>query len=286
MNNEPLRAITTDEVTAFGRDGVVPLPGLFDREWIASLRAGLERNRRHPTDRARIWDRDDEDRTVFYDSQAWQGIDEYRSFVFDSPAAAIAAQLLGASQVTFYFDAVFVRSPGTQFETPWHQDEPYWSVEGFNTCSIWMPLVPVKAENALCFVPGSHLGNKLLAQPDFGSLNPDGEVAIDTVDFAPVAEEAFPDIEADRDGFGVISWDLEPGDCVAFNSRMMHGGSGKLPPDTGLEVFTTKWLGDDVVIKFRDHGMDPDHSAVMTAAGLAPGERPSGDLYPTVWTRA
>ena len=53
----------------------------------------------------------------------------------------------------------------------------------------------------------------------------------------------------------------------------MHGGSGKLDPDTGLEVFTSKWVGDDVRIKFRECGMDPDHSQIMSEYGLKPGDR-------------
>ena len=37
-----------------------------------------------------------------------------------------------------------MRSDGVQFRTSWHQDEPYWSVEGFDTVSIWMPLMDVE----------------------------------------------------------------------------------------------------------------------------------------------
>ena len=78
---------------------------------------------------------------------------------------------------------------------------------------------------------------------------------------------------------------MQPGDCVVFNSRIMHGGSGKLDEDRELRVFTTKWLGDDVRIKFRECGMDPDHSAIMTEYGLKPGDRPGTDLYPRIWSR-
>jgi hypothetical protein len=94
-----------------------------------------------------------------------------------------------------------------------------------------------------------------------------------------------PDINADPEKFGVVSWDMQPGDCIAFNSRIIHGGSGKLDEDRELRVFTSKWLGDDVHIKFRECGMDPDHSAVMTEQGLKPGDRPGTDLYPQIWPR-
>ncbi len=286
MNTDLPRTITPSEITTYHQDGVVLLPSMFDDEWIRLLQDGLSANCENPSNRSRVWDRDTAGRTMFYDSQAWQGINEYRQFIFDSPAAHIAAQLMGSAAINFYFDAVFVRSPGSQFATPWHQDEPYWSVEGYDTCTLWMPLVPVKRENALAYVPGSHRLDSIFNQFNFGNLNPDGRSGIDQVDFSTVAQATFPDISADPQAFGVVSWDMQPGDCVVFNSRIMHGGSGKLDEDQELRVFTTKWLGDDVRIKFRECGMDPDHSAVMIEQGLKPGDRPGTDLYPKVWPQS
>ena len=286
MNTDLPRTITPSEITNYHRDGVVLLPSMFDDEWIRLLKNGLSANCTNPSNRSRVWDRDAAGRTMFYDSQAWQGINEYRQFIFDSPAAHIAAQLMGSAAINFYFDAVFVRSPGSQFATPWHQDEPYWSVEGYDTCTLWMPLVPVKRENALAYVPGSHRLDSVFNQFNFGNLNPDGRTGIDQVDFSTVAEATFPDISADPQAFGVVSWDMQPGDCVVFNSRIMHGGSGKLDEDQELRVFTTKWLGDDVRIKFRECGMDPDHSAIMIEQGLKPGDRPGTDLYPKIWPQS
>ena len=286
MNVDLPRAVTAAEISTYHQDGVVLLTSMFDDEWIRLLQDGLSANCENPSSRSRVWDRDTAGRTMFYDSQAWQGIDEYRQFIFDSPAAHIAAQLMGSAAINFYFDAVFVRSPGSQFATPWHQDEPYWSVEGYDTCTLWMPLVPVKRENALAYVPGSHRLDSIFNQFNFGNLNPDGRSGIDQVDFSTVAQATFPDISADPQAFGVVSWDMQPGDCVVFNSRIMHGGSGKLDEDQELRVFTTKWLGDDVRIKFRECGMDPDHSAVMIEQGLKPGDRPGTDLYPKVWPQS
>ncbi len=270
-------------IDQFGRDGVVMLPQMFSAEWIEVLTEGLTRHLDNPTQRARIWDRDQHGRTMFWDSMAWHDIPEYQRFVYGSPAAEIAGRLMSSSQVNFYFDAVFVRSAGSQFETPWHQDEPYWSVAGHDTCTVWMPLVPVAAANALAFAPGSHRNNRVFDQYDFGLLNPDDKADVDRSDFSAIAEADVPDIGADPEAFGVVSWDMEPGDCVVFNSRILHGGSGKLPDDRDLRVFTSKWLGDDVRIAFRDEGMDPDFSEMMTSFGLAEGDRPGGELLPEIW---
>ncbi|MFW2381945.1 MAG: phytanoyl-CoA dioxygenase family protein [Acidimicrobiales bacterium] len=282
----PRRAITSDEIERFRRDGVVMLSGMFERSWVDLLRSGLERHLITPTARARVWDRDDAGRTMFWDSMAWQDVPEYEQFVRQSPAAAIAGQLLGAKRINFFFDAVFVRSAGTQFETPWHQDEPYWSVKGHQTCTVWMPLVRVQAKNALAFVPGSHLGEVVFDQYDFGSLNPDAKAGVDRSDFSAIAEADVPDISANPAAFGVVSWDMDPGDCAVFNSRILHGGSGVLGPKDDLPVFTSKWLGDDVRVAFRDEGMDPDFSDIMRSHGLSVGDRPVAPPFPEVWARA
>ena len=285
MNTNLLRTITPEEIDTYHRDGVLLLQNMFDKDWIELLNKGLDVNIKIPTRRSRIWHKDSSGHSMFYDHTAWQGIDEYKKFIFNSPAAQICGRLTGSTAINFFFDSVFVRSTGTQFETPWHQDEPYWSVEGYDACSIWMPLVPVKRKSSLSFVPGSHRLKTVFKQYNFGDLNPVRTKNVDQVDFSDIAEQEFPDINANPEHFGVVSWDVEPGDCVVFNGRTMHGGSGKLDGDCDLRVFTTKWVGDDVRIKFRDCGMDPDLSSDMIEKGLKPGDRPDTDLYPRVWTR-
>lgn len=123
------RPLTAAEAERYRDDGVVVLRQMFDRSWIETLNRGFDANLGNPTPRGRVWDRDADGKpAMLWDSQAWRGIDEYRQFVTESPAAEIAGRLMGAASATFYFDAVFSRSKGSQFKTPWHQDEPYWSV--------------------------------------------------------------------------------------------------------------------------------------------------------------
>lgn len=273
---------TQDHIRAYRDDGVAFVQGAFSEDWISRLRDGIEDNIANPSERSRIWDRDAEGRVCFYDSQVWQRIEAYRDFVHNSPCAEICAHLMQASRVNFFFDAVFVRTPGAQFRTPFHQDEPYWSVLGHDTVSVWMPLVPVEKKSALEFVRGSHLWGKKYQQENFGALTGDDR---DQVKFSDDAEP-FPDIEGNRGQYEILSWDMAPGDAVFFNARIIHGGSGNLSDGRDLKVFNTQWLGDDVRVHFRPEGMDPDHSAVMTAAGLNPGDRPGTDLYPLVWQAA
>ena len=277
MKENAAARITPQVVRDFSEDGVVLLRQLFAADWLAKLRAGVEKNLAEPTIRGRIWNRDDKGRVCFYDSQAWRSVAEYREFVEQSPAGEIAARVLNTRRVNFFFDAVFMRTPGAQFRTPFHQDEPYWSVKGFDTCSIWMPLVEVEKTSALEFVRGSHRWNRRFRQTNFGALTGDQR---DQRSDSSEREYAFPDIDGNRERYEVLSWDMAPGDCVIFNGRTIHGGSGNLPRHRGLSVFNTKWLGDDVRVCFREEGMDPDHSQVMTEQGLKPGDRIGTELYP------
>ncbi len=284
MNTDLPRDVTSADIETYDRDGVVLIKGMFDADWIRILDAGLAERRSAPTHRGAVWDRDAQNREMFYDSHAWMKTDAYRRFVMESPCAELAGTLMGSKSVNFFFDAVFCRSPGMQFRTPWHQDEPYWSVGGFQTCSIWMPLVPVEAKSALSVVPGSHRWAKVFKQTDFGDFNPDGVESVKHSDFSALADAPdLPDIDAEPEKYRPVSYDMEPGDALVFNGRSIHGGSGRLSEDKELRVFNTKWCGDDVRIEFKSWGMNPDHSAEMLGVGLKAGERVGTDLYPELW---
>lgn len=302
LDDHPAVPVTAAEIAAYAEDGVVCLRGVIAPEWIARLRDGVDANVLSLTERGRFWWRDEPGDTAagtqepgdtaagtgktaytIYDSQAWQTFPDYEAFVRESNMAELAGSLMDAASVNFFFDAIFVRSAGVQFRTPFHQDEPYWSVSGFDTCSAWMPLDPVEKRSALEFVRGSHRWTDRFEKPNFGALTEDHRDQIAYDDGAVTVP--FPDVEGQREQFDILSWDMEPGDVAVFNARMIHGGSGLLRADRGLRVFNTQWVGDDARVIFRDEGMDPDHSQVMGEHGLAPGDRLSGPLYPEVWRR-
>lgn len=272
--------VTPDDIETFSVDGVVCLRGVIGSEWIESLLEGVAHTLENPTERGRLWNRDAQGRESRYDSQVWRTRPEYERFVFSSPLGEIAGRLMRSSRVNFFFDAMFVRTPGTQFRTPFHQDEPYWSVEGFQTVSSWMPLVPVAKESCLEIVRGSHRWNQRYRQTNFGALTGDDR---DQVHFDDRETVPFPDIDGERERYDIASWNMEPGDVICFNGRSIHGGSGNLDHDRELRVFNTKWVGDDARIVFRETGMDPDHREAMTDVGLRPGDRLGTHLYPEVW---
>ena len=60
---------------------------------------------------------------------------------------------------------------GTEKETPWHQDQAYYPVDGFKIVSIWMPVDPVSEESSVKFVKGSHRWGKWFHPRKFASEN-------------------------------------------------------------------------------------------------------------------
>ena len=68
---------------------------------------------------------------------------------------------MGSRTAQFFHDHVLVKEPGTQKATPWHQDMPYYFVDGRQTVSFWIPIDPVK-EATLRVVAGSHKWDRMI----------------------------------------------------------------------------------------------------------------------------
>lgn len=270
-------------VDAFERDGAACLRGYFDAGWIETVRRGFARVRQDPSPRKHEFVRTSDGKVFQSDADNWARIPEYRAFNYESPVAEIAATLMRSKKANLFFDQSFYRSPGQQYRTPWHQDEPYWSIEGFHTMGLWMPLVPVEQKSSLEFILGSHAWTQKYKQIDFDDLDPAGKDATTNLDGE--GYQPLPDFDADPERWRVTAWAMEPGDCVVFNGRTYHGGSGRLAPDRELSVYNTKWAGDDVRVAFKPWKMQPDHSGKMLAGGMQHGDPLDSRVYPELWPR-
>ena len=50
---------------------------------------------------------------------------------------------MGSTTARLYHDHMLTKEPGTRQPTPWHQDQPYYNVEGRQNVSFWIPVDPV-----------------------------------------------------------------------------------------------------------------------------------------------
>jgi ectoine hydroxylase-related dioxygenase (phytanoyl-CoA dioxygenase family) len=226
-------------VHAFRNEGVVVLRGVFTA-WIDALAAGVAAVMRQPGPLQRRYRPPDGSAAFFQDFCNWQRIEELRGFVRESPAACLAAQLMGSRTARFFHDHILVKEAGNSTVTPWHHDQPYYCVQG-QSVSFWIPLDAVSRAIALECVAGSHRWNTRGYRP----RRFDGSPLYAADDLSEL-----PDVEARRAELTIRSWDMEPGDAVAFDFRTIHGAPANTAPRS-RRVFSARWVGDDATFVAR-----------------------------------
>jgi ectoine hydroxylase-related dioxygenase (phytanoyl-CoA dioxygenase family) len=227
-------SIDSELIATYQREGVVVLRGIF-RDWVDRLAAGIAQVRARPSEFERSVHPKDGTASFFQDYCNWPRIPAFRSFVFESPAAEAAALLMGSKEVRFFHEHVLVKDAGNSTVTPWHHDEPYYCVQGDRSVSFWIPLDPVSRKVALECVAGSHRWSTSGYRP----TRFDGSPLYSNDDLP-----AMPDIDARRNEFTIRSWEMEPGDAVAFHFRTVHGAPGN-SFTVPRRVFSARWMDSD-----------------------------------------
>jgi ectoine hydroxylase-related dioxygenase (phytanoyl-CoA dioxygenase family) len=275
MTTDVSARITEADIQGFQRDGAVRLQGVLDSSWVEQVAAGVERNIAEPSAYARFYTPEGNPGFFFGDYCNWSRVPEFREFVLHSPAAAIAGRLMQSSQVRIFHDHLLVKEPGTLERTPWHHDQPYYCVDGRQVCSIWMPLDQVPRETCIEYVAGSHRWERWFMPRKF--------VDHANYDYEADSYPSVPDIEAERDKYTILGWDLEPGDCIVFHALTLHGAPGNLSLGRRRRAFSTRWLGDDAVYAVRPGKTSPPFPELE--GRLRPGDPMDHELFPVVWRR-
>ncbi|PTL60659.1 phytanoyl-CoA dioxygenase [Paraconexibacter algicola] len=263
-----------DLVHAFRRDGVVVLRDLLTPEEVATLAAGVERNLASLSELGMNATGPDRPGAFVEDFRNWTRIPEYERVVRGSALARAGAQLMGSRTARIFHDHLLVKEPGTLDPSPWHQDQPYYCIDGTQTVSFWIPLDPVTRENTLEFVAGSHADGRWFMPRSFVRKTP--------MVFEEGALDEVPDVEADRDAHPIVGWAMEPGDAVAFNMLTLHAAGGS---PTRRRAFSLRLTGDDVTYAPRPHRTSPPFPelAATDGSGLAAGAPLAHPLFPVLW---
>lgn len=262
------RAISQDLVDDYRRDGVVLIKGLFAKE-VEILRAGVERNMREPGEFAAENLKDGEAGRFFDDYCNWARIAEFEQVIRSSAVGAVAADLMRSDEVQLFHDHVLVKEPGTAKPTPWHQDSPYYFVDGEQTVSFWVPLDPVREASLRC-VAGSHRWQKPVLPTRWLSEQ----------NFYPDEGRYIPVPDPDAEAMDVREWAMEPGDAVAFHFRVLHGARGN-PAAARRRAFSLRLVGDDARYVERPGRTSPP----FPGHGMQSGERLREDWFPVIFRR-
>jgi ectoine hydroxylase-related dioxygenase (phytanoyl-CoA dioxygenase family) len=249
----------------FTRDGAVVLRGLFS-DWVGPLRDGLDAIMAKPSPLERVYHPADGSAPFFQDLCNWRRIAEFEDFVRDSPAATTAAALMRSDTAQFFHDHVLVKEPGTAIVTPWHHDMPYYCVGGERTVSFWIALDPVQRATSLRCVAGSHLWGVTHRPKRF-----DGRDL-----YEGDQTQEIPDIDGSPDKYTILSWDMEPGDAVAFDFRTVHGAAGNSGRADRRRIVSMRWVGDGAVFVDRQGKGSPPFRHLA----LKDGEPLSGPDFP------
>jgi len=265
--------IDEETLRRYREDGAVVLRGLLDATTIERLREAVQTVLGDPSPHGNEYAAPGQARfaqDMFMAQRPDAAGAVFRRLVHDSPMAEAAAQLMGAREVRFFYDQMFVKEPGAVTPTPWHQDLPYWPLLGDQICGLWCPLDPVDLDSgAVEYIRGSHLGGHWYRPQHFG-----GDAG-----YEGARGEPMPDIDATFGPGDRLSWAMLPGDAIAFHGLVIHGAGGNRHAQRRRLAVSLRWLGDDAVFDDRP-GTYP-----FDVAGQVPGMPLRGPAYPRVWPR-
>lgn len=256
--------------TAFAADGVVLVRGVFSPADVALARSAIEDVIDNPGPLAKVASGADDPGRFFEDFRRWQEVAAIEQLATASEVPRLAAELMATDQVRFYHDHVLVKEGGTEQRTPWHQDQPYYNVDGRGV-SAWIPVDHVPEGGCLELLAGSHGGEWYMPRTFLAKEArwfPEGTLA------------EIPDVEADRSAHEIRRYEMEPGDAIFFDFLTVHGAPG-FPFGGRRRVLSLRYLSSGARHAPRPWDTSPPFHGLE--AELEAGAEMDHPLFPVVW---
>jgi ectoine hydroxylase-related dioxygenase (phytanoyl-CoA dioxygenase family) len=266
---EPVLA-DEEAVAAFARDGVVCVRQVLSAREVTAAAAAIDAVLARPGPLAQVASGADDPGAFTEDFCRWREIGQIERLARQSRVPAVAAALLATGQLRFYHDHVLVKEAGTTQRTPWHQDQPYYNVDGHGV-SAWIATDPVPEGGSLELVAGTHRGPWLMPRTFLtrqARWFPEGSLA------------ELPDIDAAPGAFDIRRFALEPGDAIFFDFLTVHGAPG-FPYRSRRRVLSLRYLAADARHAPRPWRTSPPFDGL--AAELPAGAAMDHPLFPVVW---
>ena len=307
------RSVTDAERQAFAEDGVVLLKDIYPADWVECLRSELDDVFRQSELRTAfagsVLDGDSSqgassdmvkvlEDTLKYasadaiaiegdvtetptgrsivetDASSWH--EGMRAHNTEGPLPELLHQLTGSDRINFYSDQLFLKEPGSRVKTPFHQDKPYFLVDGGEVAVVWLPVDVVDRENgAMGYVPGSHRWGKIFKPSDFatnhGTFPEVGDISLEGLDTLP--DDLLDSVE-------VRYFDAEPGDVIVHHWATLHGSRGNTSATRTRRAASIRFALDGCRFYRRPSSPEPFRNTV----GLADGEPLENSArFPLVW---
>ncbi len=236
------------EIEAYERDGVVCLRNVISQErcqhLLAVTRLYLERGQ------GRI-----------QEAKAREGVPRLIGAVFMSEI-----ELMRVDRVRFFYDQMFLKEPGTTEPTPWHNDLPFWPMQGSHLVSLWVALTPVTNESSgVEYLAESHKAGTL-----FQAVGPGGYSIPAAAGQKPCPNYLDYSVRSADQRF--LSWDMEPGDVLCHHPLTAHGSGGNHSKSQLRVGLSIRYLGSDVKWDPRPGTMKIVPRPPAVEAGEYPGD--------------
>ena len=258
--------LSDKQIKDYQTDGVIIIKEIF-KDWIEPLRKGFQKVLDNPSKHGRE-NVDDSAGRFFEDYCNWERVKEFRDCIFKSSGAQIVAEATNSKSVQIFHDHIFIKEPGTPKETPWHQDMPYYCIDGNDTGSFWIPLDKVDEKNNLQLIMGSHKWPKLI-RPTKWSNNQSWYQD----------DSSFMDLPSSKEfKKNILTPELNLGDAVLFNFKTVHGSTGN-NTSKSRRAFSVRFIGNDV--KYIDRGGPT--SPPFDGINLKNGDLMREDWFPKIF---
>ena len=273
--------VSHSEIDTFKKDGAIFLKNRFSIEWIEKLKKGIERDIDNPSPRFKSHTVKKNVPKYLEDYWTWNLVPEFKDFVYNSPYAKIAAELMSAKKINLVMDNWFLREGGSKSSTPFHHDISYFDMDG-TMCVLWLPLQPTGKNEGVVWVKGSHLWNKLFLRVLFkdGHKVEGNECTVDGKKY-----ELPPDILGNKDKYEFLQWDCELGDAVIFDMRTLHGTLSSSIPEKTLSRYTLRVAKEDAKINYVGDWTSYNYRKAMQDSGYKNGDNLGGSMFPQLWPK-
>lgn len=264
--------VSPELIDTYRRDGVVLVRGVLSPPEVRRAAEAIETVLMHPGPLSQVASKSSDPGSFTEDFRRWNDVPMIEDLARHSQAGRIAAELMGSTTIRLHHDHVLVKEGGTRQHTPWHQDQPYYNVDGRGV-SAWIPVDHVPEAGCLELVAGTHAGPWLMPRTFLAGEAkwfPEGTLA------------ELPDIEADRAGFTIRRYEMEPGDAIFFDFLTVHGAPG-FPFAGRRRVLSLRYLSDEARHAPRRWRTSPPFDGLD--AELADGAVLDHPLFPVVWPR-
>lgn len=307
------RPVAVDERLAFQEDGVVHLKGIYPEVWVQYLReqmidvfdgqgdraaeqrsvsgdsntgirvdmAKLATGLRASVPDAEVAFEGGADAEVtgrsIVETDAGHWHEGLRRHHIDGPLPELVATLTEAPKVNYYSDQLFLKEPGSLIRTPFHQDQPYFLVQG-QVAVCWVPVDVVTLDNGpMGYIRGSHRWGRLFKPSDF--VTDTGTFPErDGIDHSDL--ETMPPITAAE--HDLVYFEAEPGDVIVHHWATVHGSAGNASTSSQRRAASVRYAVGDSTYLQRSSSPEPFRHTV----GLNDGDPLEvAERFPVVWPR-